>query len=294
MSLASQKLLNGRFSTSDEETLKCLTKAHFSSFTEWIEEGLIQKEDMEASGGRLRARIWHQNRKLANRIVTPERIKWAINSFKSYKSPGPNEIYPAHLKKADNVLVGPLVKVTKASLMLGHVPAAWQGARFIPKPGKSGYTSATDFRPISLTSFLLKTSERLVDRYVRDVTLIGKTLHTGQHAYRAGMFTETALQKVTQLIQPQLDNGGFAVGTSMNIGSFNHTSRSVISDALRRFGMPIMLVDWTSHMLGNRQLEVTKRQHHGKGRCVLGLSARGSHVAPAMVSGSRQFVNKPK
>ena len=119
--------------------------------------------------------------------MTPERIKWAINSFKSYKSPGPDEIYPAHLKKAEHVLVGPLVKVTKASLMLEHVSAAWQGARvvFLPKPGKSGYTSSKDFRPISLTSFLFKTSERLVERYVRDVTLrsnLRSNTHTG-HVY---------------------------------------------------------------------------------------------------------------
>ena len=41
-------------------------------------------------------------------------------------------------------------------------------------------------------------------------------------------------------------------------GAFNHTSRGVIGDALRKFGVPTMLVNWTSHMLGNRQLEVTK------------------------------------
>ena len=73
--LGSLKLPNGRFSTSDEETLKCLIKAHFPSFTEWNEEGPIQKEDTEASGRRLRAPIWRQNRKLAKRIVTREMIK---------------------------------------------------------------------------------------------------------------------------------------------------------------------------------------------------------------------------
>ena len=56
--------------------------------------------------------------------------------------------------------------------MLGYVPAAWQGARvvFIPKPGKCGYTSLKDCRPISLTSFLLKTSERLIDLKVIHLT----------------------------------------------------------------------------------------------------------------------------
>ena len=98
--LGSLKLPNGRFSTSDEETLKCLIKAHFPSFTERNKEGPIQREDMEASGRWLRALGWCQNRKLANQIVTPERIKWALKSFKPYKSPGPDGIYPALLEKA--------------------------------------------------------------------------------------------------------------------------------------------------------------------------------------------------
>jgi hypothetical protein len=34
---------------------------------------------------------------------------------------------------------------------------------FIPKPGRDSYELAKSFRPISLTSFFLKTMERLVD-----------------------------------------------------------------------------------------------------------------------------------
>ena len=70
--------------------------------------------------------------------MTPER-KWALKSFKPYKSPGPDGIYPALLEKAQHVLVGSLIKVIRVSLMVGHVPAAWQGARvvFIPKPGNA-------------------------------------------------------------------------------------------------------------------------------------------------------------
>jgi hypothetical protein len=57
---------------------------------------------------------------------------------------------------------------------------------FIPKPGRNSYTGPTDFRPISLTSFLLKTMERLVGRYLRDGALAFKPLQPNQHAYQAG------------------------------------------------------------------------------------------------------------
>jgi hypothetical protein len=39
---------------------------------------------------------------------------------------------------------------------------------FIPKHGKLDYTEAKSYHPISLSSFLLKTMEKLVDRYIRD------------------------------------------------------------------------------------------------------------------------------
>ena len=42
---------------------------------------------------------------------------------------------------------------------------------FIPKVGEDNYFEAKSFRPISLTSFLLKTIEKLVDRFIRKITL---------------------------------------------------------------------------------------------------------------------------
>jgi len=47
-----------------------------------------------------------------------------------------------------------------------YVPATWRQLKlvFIPKPGMSSCTRPRDFRPFSLTSLLLKTIQRLVDK----------------------------------------------------------------------------------------------------------------------------------
>ena len=120
-------------------------------------------------------------------------------------------------------------------------------------------TSPKDFRPISLTSFVLKTVERLVDRYIRDKILTTKPLHRDQHTYKAGHSTETALSKVVNLIEDQLNLKGFAIGTFMDIEcAFNHTSSEVIGRGIIRQGVSIAVVDWTCHMLGNRNVTKTK------------------------------------
>jgi hypothetical protein len=60
-----------------------------------------------------------------------------------------------------------LVKFLRACLGTGYVPAIWSQVKevFIPKPSRNSYSGPRDVRPISLKSFLLKTMERLVDRF---------------------------------------------------------------------------------------------------------------------------------
>jgi hypothetical protein len=64
---------------------------------------------------------------------------------------------------------------------------------FISKPGKTNYTDSKSFRPISLMSFVLKTLEKIIDRHIRNTTLVWKPLHKKQYAYQQEKSTEAAL-----------------------------------------------------------------------------------------------------
>ena len=61
-------------------------------------------------------------------------------------------------------------------------------------------------------SFLLKTLERLVDRFIRDDTLIKYPLNENQHAYMAGKSTDTALHVLVGKIEKALCNKEYALG----------------------------------------------------------------------------------
>jgi hypothetical protein len=112
------------------------------------------------------------------------------NTFAPYKSPGVDWIFPALLQEDREVLVPYLVKIFRACLATGYVPAVWRQVMvvFIPKLGRNSYLGPRDFRPISLTSFLLKTMERLGDRFLRDEILALRPFHPNQHAYQAGKY----------------------------------------------------------------------------------------------------------
>ena len=72
-------------------------------------------------------------------------------------------IMPIMLQQGFELLAGKLLMLLRASLALGYIPVSWRHTRvvFIPKPGKS-LTQAKSLRPISLTSFILKTLAKLL------------------------------------------------------------------------------------------------------------------------------------
>jgi hypothetical protein len=117
----------------------------------------------------------------------------------------------------------------RASLATGYVPATWCQVKivFISKPGRDSYGGPNDFRPISLSSFLLKTMERLVDRFLRDEILAFMPLHPNQHAYQAGKSVEMALHQLMVWVQKALHQQDTALGVFIDIeGVFKYTSHN--------------------------------------------------------------------
>jgi len=62
-----------------------------------------------------------------------------------------------------------LKKTFHSILAVGELPTAWQETKvvFIPKAWKETHTTSKDFRPISLTLFLLKSFGRMVSLHIR-------------------------------------------------------------------------------------------------------------------------------
>jgi len=141
------------------------------------------------------------------RIITYHRVEWAIGSFAPYKSPGMGGIFMALLQKGREILIPYLIMIFRACLATGYVPALWRQAKvlFIPKPVRNSYCGPRDFGPISLTSFLLKTMERLLDRYLRDEILALLPLHLNEHSHLAGKSVETALDQIIVRVEKALD-----------------------------------------------------------------------------------------
>jgi hypothetical protein len=125
---------------------------------------------------------------LYKKFIDQSTIGGAISTLKSLKSAGSDGIVPAPLQQGvENVMIH-LCHIFKACLAGGYMPKAWRWVKvmFIPKPRKANYAKAKAYHPISLSSFMLKTIEKLVDRHIRDEILGVRPLHRYQFAYKPG------------------------------------------------------------------------------------------------------------
>ena len=94
-------------------------------------------------------------------IITVEKVKWAILTFEDFKSPGLDGIVPKMLKGISDFIAPILSIIYRDCLKFNYMPISWRRVKvvFIPKAGKVNHSTAKDYRPISLSSFLLKILE---------------------------------------------------------------------------------------------------------------------------------------
>ncbi|XP_075974068.1 uncharacterized protein LOC142975223 [Anticarsia gemmatalis] len=248
--LGTLKKADGTYTNNDKETCEILLETHFpgclmTSGLDWSDEHHNTPTTLD----------WE----IANKIVTADRMAWAIKSFQPFKSAGLDMIFPALLQWQKDETIKHLLPIYRACIAFKYIPKLWRKAKvvFLPKPGKEDYTHAKAFRPISLTSFLLKTLERLVDIYLRDGVLKNNPLHPQQHAYRKGKSTESALHKVVHKIESAFTNKASTLASFIDIeGAFDKTMHNSIKHALQRLKVEPVLTGWITELVSKRAVQI--------------------------------------
>ena len=87
--------------------------------------------------------------RVAARIVTYHRVKWANDSLGLIKAQVCLGYSRPYYKRGGGILISYLVRIFHACLVTGYVPAMWHQVKvvFIPKPGRSSYCGPRYFRP---------------------------------------------------------------------------------------------------------------------------------------------------
>ena len=187
-----------------------------------------------------------------DKTFTIKKVKAAFRHMGSFKLAGPDGIKPIVMKHFGPRALGCITKIYQAIYSTGYIPMEFRKSRvvFIPKPQKADYGEAGSFRPISLTQFLFKTMERVVEWSLREHADNFGKISEMQHAYSGTKGTDTALSTLVNMIESSILRKEFCLVVSIDIqGAFDNLATTAIKNVMVANNYPPFMIRWYMNFL---------------------------------------------
>ena len=122
-------------------------------------------------------------------LLSTEAVLKKLDSLDTNKSVGPDNIHPMNsLRRLANELEEPLTVIFQKSLNEGQLPDDWRNAIISPIHKKGSKVTASNYRPISLTSIACKILESFVKEAVIKFLTEEKLISSKQYGFMNGRY----------------------------------------------------------------------------------------------------------
>ena len=193
--------------------------------------------------------------------VTPPRIdlETVVTIFKrvkANKAMGPDMINGKLLKCCARELAIPYSELFQTSLNESISPSSWKSAIVIPVPKTNRASDLNDYRPVALTSIVMKCFERLVMRFL--YPSVSQILDNLQFAYQPKKSVNDAVLTFVHELAQHIDIPGcYARALFVDFSSaFNTMQIHILLQKLHHMKVPPSLILWIKDFLCNRSQTV--------------------------------------
>nr|KAG5689418.1 hypothetical protein BaRGS_017936 [Batillaria attramentaria] len=190
--------------------------------------------------------------------ITMEELKRAIRQLKKKKSPGPDGITNEMLQHLGNTATRKLLDIFNLSWRAGQVPQLWKEARMIPvlKKGKNRL-KVLSYRPISLTSCVCKTIERIINQRMQWYLESESIILPEQAGFRRYKSTEDQTTHLAQVIEDSFQAQKVTLTAFIDLQkAFDKVWKDGLLVKLLRSGIQGNMYKWTKSYLHNRRARV--------------------------------------
>ncbi len=132
--------------------------------------------------------------------VTEDEVRRALKRVNVRKAAGPDGITGGVLRSCADQLAGLFTSIFNESLATSVVPTSFKKSIIIPVPKNNKPSCLNDYRPVALTSIVIKVFERLVKSHIS--FSIPVTLDPLQFAYRPNRSTGDAISHILHSTPP--------------------------------------------------------------------------------------------
>ena len=187
---------------------------------------------------------------------TQEDIISAIKEINNHSSSAEDDIPAIILKKCAAQLSYPILLIWRDSLESGVVPKTFKKQIITPVFKKGSRAKPSNYRPISLTSHIIKIFERILRAHIVKHLEINKLLCANQHGFRPGRSCLTQLLKHIDRILNNFLNGQDTDCIYLDFSkAFDKVSHDILIAKLYQYGIRGKLLSWFKSYLSDKPSE---------------------------------------
>ncbi len=182
--------------------------------------------------------------------VSEDDVRRELRRVNVRKAAGPDGITGRVLRSCADQLAGLFTSIFNESLATSVVPTPFKKSVIIPVPKNSKPSCLNDYRPVALTSTVMKVFERLLKKHI--CSSIPATLDPLQFAYRPNRSTDDAISQVLHSSLTHIDskNGNYVRLLFIDYSSaFNTIVPTKLAVKLSDLGLNTSLCDWIQDFL---------------------------------------------
>ena len=211
-------------------------------------------------------------------------VRRVLGSVNPREAAGPDGVPGKVLKACAYQLSGVLTNIFNLSLSQATIPPCLKSATIIPVPKKTAINCLNDYRPIALTSVVMKCFERLVSQHIK--ASLPSSIDPHQFAYRTNRSTEDAISIALHTALSHLEHTGSYV--RMLFIDYSSAFNTIIPDILVRklldLHLPPPTCAWIKDFLSNRPQTVKLGPHRSTSLSLSTGSPQGCVLSPLLYS----------
>ena len=220
---------------------------------------------------------------LADIEFSSEDIVDAIDELDSFAATADEDIPASILKGCKEALSIPLTMLWKWSMTNGIVPPSLKEQFITPVYKKGDKTDPENYRPISLTSHVIKVFERVVRKRMVVHLEANNLISDTQHGFRKGRSCLTQLLQHYDEILSNLVKGYETDVLYLDYAkAFDKVDHNILLYKLKFYGIDGQLYEWIKSFFTNRTQRVVIDGHHSVPKHVISGVPQGSVFGPIL------------
>ena len=215
--------------------------------------------------------------------VSEHDVILALNEISQNKACGPDLVSPLILKQHRKVLAKPLSKLFNISLNTGIYPENWKLSNVIPIHKKGDRSLTSNYRPISLTSHIGKTFERIIHKYILQYMNENNLIYSHQSGFLPNHCTLYQLIEIYNTVVSNMDDGLSTRFVFCDMSkAFDKVWHEALLIKLRSYGVTGNLLRWIANYLNNRMQRVIVNNNTSEYKTVRAGVPQGSVLGPLL------------